>query len=659
MQERKHWWEGYPWRMLQTNLRQIDMADINAAQYVADLKNFGATVVTLNAAGIIASYPTALDFQTQSEYLTGDSLADIIRECHAQGIKVIARTDFSKIRVPVFEQHPDWAYRDKDGNIVNYNGDVQTCPNGAYQREKILEILEEVLTKYEFDGVFFNMSGFLVVDYSGVYHGPCHCENCKRMFKEMYGQDMEIPQRDDPKIPSYRNYSAFKGAVLKAHKERVVNKIRSINPEIAINGVDYIRTESGTEIGVDPWQYSASSNARLTALADRRRPADNASVDFLGFRYRDTSVSPALMELRQWQNLAYAGSTSLYIMGRLDNHRDISGFAPTKKVFDFHKANEAVLTKLTSAAEVLLVRRTLMTRIDAEVSGWIKALTQLHIPFDEVKQAELNKDVLAGKKVVILPDAKLLQPQQAALIDEFAKCGGTVIASGESGMKADPSTLACLGIEAVTGKEKALMSTLFEVPAGDETFLCCKEAPYIAIGPVLVNAQYKEGVQKYLELVPEHPFGPPERCYFDENTKKAVPGVSANSFGEGKGVYIPWLPGEFYFNEGYQNTLNFLADTLYRVAGVRELTTNLSPMTELVLCRHEDGSLVAQIINESGCFGNHYFAPIPMQDITLTLPGRFETATALNGGDVQLEGSSEETTIHLSRLQDFEAVVLK
>ena len=58
-----HWWENYPWRMIQTNLREIDMEDMDAKKYVADLQAFGATVVTLNAAGIIASYDTELEDQ--------------------------------------------------------------------------------------------------------------------------------------------------------------------------------------------------------------------------------------------------------------------------------------------------------------------------------------------------------------------------------------------------------------------------------------------------------------------------------------------------------------------------------------------------------------------------------------------------------------------
>ena len=57
----KHWWEGYPWRMIQTNLRQI------------------------------------------------------IDACHEEGIRVIARTDFSKVHYDLYEQHPEWAVSHRQG----------------------------------------------------------------------------------------------------------------------------------------------------------------------------------------------------------------------------------------------------------------------------------------------------------------------------------------------------------------------------------------------------------------------------------------------------------------------------------------------------------------------------------------------------------------
>ncbi len=106
-------------------------------------------------------------------------------------------------------------------------------------------------------------------------------------------------------------YTAFKNSCTKEHKERIYKTVKAIRPDIAVNGFDYIRSESNTEIGRAQWMYSASSNSRLTSGPSKERPADNACVDFIGFRYRDISVSPQLVALRQWQNLANAGSASL------------------------------------------------------------------------------------------------------------------------------------------------------------------------------------------------------------------------------------------------------------------------------------------------------------------------------------------------------------
>ena len=153
------WWQGYPWRHIQTNLREIDMIDISAAQIVRVLQAFKANVLMINAAGILASYPTNLPYHFQSPYLTGDSLVDIIDACHEAGIRVNARTDFSKVRRPIYEANPEWAYVGVDGEIVDYNGDVACCLNGGFQQGYMFKIMEELLTRHGFDGIFFNMGG--------------------------------------------------------------------------------------------------------------------------------------------------------------------------------------------------------------------------------------------------------------------------------------------------------------------------------------------------------------------------------------------------------------------------------------------------------------------------------------------------------------------
>lgn len=648
--EEKHWWQGYPWRMLQTNLREIDMADIDADAYAEQLKDYGATVVTLNAAGIIASYQTQLDCQTQSPYLTGSSLHEIIDACHKRGIRVIARTDFSKLREGVFARHPDWAYRDKTGEVVNYNGNIQTCPNGAYQKEKSLEILREVLTTHPFDGVFCNMSGFLVVDYSGVYHGPCHCENCKRLFKEQYGLD--IPDRDDPRSPDYRKYAAFKSACTKAQRERLVQTVRSISPELAINNVDYIRTESATEIGVPQWQYSASCNARRTAGPLRLRPADNASVDFMGFRYRDSSVSAGQLALRQWQNLANAGSVSLYIMGHLDNHKDRTALNASQAAFAFHREHEALYRGLQSAAKVLLVTKPIMARSDPEVYGWVRTLTESHIPFDEVKPAELTPELLHRWDVVILGDVKQCSPQQTTLLDAYAAQGGIVLASGSA------PALQCLGVERVQAKHTDCMSTVFELGAAESAlFPRSANAHYVVPGACVSEIQFSPGTKTMLRMISEHPFGPPELCYYTAVTD--VPGLGVTPYGKGKGIYIPWSVGSFYYNEGYDNTLHFLQDILHEFCALPELTPGLHPSVELTLSKKAD-MLAVQLVNGSGVFANSYFEPVPMRDITLRLPGSAgKTAFTHNGGSVSCADSGGDLVLTLDKLNAYEIITVQ
>lgn len=409
-----HWWNEIPWRMVQTNLRQIDMEDMDAEAYVRELQAFHATIVLLNTAGIIASYETDLRDHFQSEYLHGDSLRAIIDRCHANGIRVIARTDFSKIRRPIYEAHPEWAYRTKAGEIVDYNGDVHACVNGGYQQEYVYQILREALTKLPLDGIFCNMSGFQTRDYSYNYYGICHCENCKRLFKA-YSGGLNLPDREDLADPVYRKYRLFQRELTEKYDRRLLEFVKSINPELAVNGHDIQRMESNTELHrpLPHWQYSASSNTRCIRGLDREVAIFNTSVDFIGFYYRHVSVSPAMQELRMWQNLANLGGMDYYLIGRLDNHEDKSGYPGLRRAFAFHKAHEGLWKGLKSRAEALLLRSSLWGDA-AEERGWIRALTENHILFDEALVDSLQPERLGKYKAIIAPNLKTSPPPKPA-----------------------------------------------------------------------------------------------------------------------------------------------------------------------------------------------------------------------------------------------------
>lgn len=634
--------------MVQTNFREIDMDGIDAESYAQSLKDFGATVVTLNAGGILASYESKLPYHTVSKYLTGSSLKQIIDACHKRGIRVIARMDFSKIPYAVYEKHPDWAFRTMDGGIVNQNGFVQTCQNGEYQQEKVMEILTELLTTHPFDGVYCNMSGFVATGYDGSVYGMCTCDRCKAGFQGTTG--MEAPVTLDRKNPVTMRYMGFQAGCGKKLRAKMTAAIKAISPEIAVDKVDYLRSESHTDIDIPIWVYSASSNARQTAFSGQ--VCDNASVDYMGFRYRESSVSPGVSALRQWQNLANAGSTSLYVIGRLDNHRDKSTFEAHKKVFRFHKAHEALITGMRSAAEVLLVTKSQQSRSDPESYGWIRALTASHVPFDEVKASGVTEAALEGKKLVILADARDLQPAQCQLLDAFVQKGGMLVSSGDSGVRGDVTSLKCLGIEKVLERRKTV-STVFTLNAEDAAVLKRSAlSPIIAPGSDIRVCEYALGVKQYLHTEEEPLYGPPEVAY--PTAESENPGLTVNTYGAGKAVYIPWFCGSFYHNEGYPNTLNVMQDVLFEICQLPQIAPKLHPSVELVL-RKKESKTVVSLINASGYFGNSFFEPIPMTDIKLNIPGCFKRAEALNGGETVVENG----VIYLNKLNDFEMLVLE
>ena len=202
------------------------------------------------------------------------------------------------------------------------------------------------------------------------------------------------------------------------------------------------------------------------------------------------------------------------------------------------------------------------------------------------------------------------------------------------------------------------MSSVFELAEAETAlFPRSADAYYVVPGANVSEIQFAPGTKTMLHLIPEHPFGPPEMCYY--TTVTDVPGLGVTPYGKGKGVYIPWSVGSFYYNEGYDNTLHFLQDVLHEVCALPELAPGLHPSVELTLSKKAD-TLAVQLVNGSGVFANSYFEPVPMQDITLRLPGLAgKTASAYNGGSVSCADSGDDLILTLDKLNAYEIITVQ
>ncbi|MBR3367868.1 MAG: beta-galactosidase trimerization domain-containing protein, partial [Lachnospiraceae bacterium] len=616
------WWNGYPWRVIQPNFREIDTRDFDEEKFLEELEAFSCNAVMLNAAGLIASYPTELADHTRSAYLEGFDLKGLVDRCHERGIRVIARTDFSKIPRAVFERHPDWAYRHADGSELDYNGYVQTCLLGGYQGGYMDEILREMFRMIPFDGIYCNMgsaTGY-IVDYSMKRHGPCQCDACKAAFKAASG--MDVPTELRPGDRASMVYFGFQQKIASAQKKRITSLLREISPDLAYCSIDYSRQEAHTDFGAElpAWQYQAASAARM--MRGMNVEATVANVDFMGFAYRHPSCTGALQELRLWQTLANHGGIDYYVIGRLYDKTDKSTFDRVKKVFAYAAEHEKEMYGVQSVSDVLLVRDSYIIP-DKEERGWVRMLTELHILFDETLGGGLAAKDLSAYKAVILPGKGRLQPPVIEKLNAYAEAGGIVITDGPM------SALACCGVEQPGKPDTHTEGAMFLVREEEKQFFPSFEQRNIMIvGDSYIPRAYAEGTEFYGAYLQPERFGPPELCYATEAPTQ-MPALTRHAYGKGYGLCLPWQPGTDYYRDGHESWRLFVGDLLEHLCGIRPAGTQLSPMVEVTRGRKEDFEVV-HFVNGSGHFGNSCFEPPVLTDQTVEIPWPYETARCEN-----------------------------
>ena len=662
------WWQEQPWRMIQTNLRETDWTDIRADVYVQQLRAFHATVAMISVGGIQANYDTKVEDHPVNPYLHGDRLQSILDACHEAGIRVIARVDYSKILRPVYEKHPDWAYRTKDGEIIDYNGAVHACICGNFQQQKAFEITAEIVTRFPVDGLFINMGGFTVSDYSYHYYGPCHCSRCREMFFKEYG--LPIPDRDDMQDPIYRKYVRFKNDVMARYRRRMTEYIHTIAPNVAVEGTDFIRIESNTEYGRMPWLYDSASIVRGVQSLPPHLPCSNPTADFIGYSFRHVAVSPHQQAVRMWQTLANGGKLDYYIMGRLDNHEDRSGYEAVRRAFEFHARHHEVLDGLQLCAETLLIRTGGYSK-SAEGCGWVSACAQAHIPLHEAEPGQItDASLLQPYRVVILADVEMPPESLIDALDEYVAKGGRLIVTGCSGRytsSGEPASFlpfAGLRTTPIRYIRDDMRSAMFKIRKEDrEYFPLMPESDLFFIGDTLLFADYPTEAKRVLHLIPPHRYGPPEYCYYTQVTD--LPGVVKVCYGDGYTLHVPWRAGTLYTQEGYDNTFAFLQGILTRLAGVRTMEDPQAPisrMVEITCARTQKGQFLVQMINDSGHFGRSFCEPVPIQNITVRLPEIRNVIGAQDiesGEEINFEATTNSTFLHIRTLEQYKAVLLK
>ena len=634
------WWMREPIRWVQTNLRQTD-AGLDPVRLANQLADMRANVILQGMGGIAAYYPTTTEFHYPSPQLPPgrDMFGDFLREAHARKIRVVGRFDLSKTRKEVFDAHPEWFFRQANGEPVIYNGLYSTCINGGYYRVQAMKILSEALEKYDVDGLFFNMFGNQARDYSGKYVGLCHCDSCKRLYRQKFNK--EIPQNPDD---DYRQFMFTSSREVAA---AIGDLIRTKRPQAGYFNyiqeyTDGIMSESNTAVArpLPLWPYSASDRVNRARNSEPSKMSVNLNMQFVDFWWRFATVPREEIALRAWQNMAHGGALTFEVNGTLDL-QDRQALETAKPIFRWAADNEQYYVRQTSAARVLLLGSPASGgRVFSEepYRGIFRLLSEEHIPF-----AVSDNMNWLGKRDF---DVVIATEWAPVALKDYVERGGKVLIVSAAKPDFEVAEVERTDRD-VKGYIRVRDRSAF--PSLKDADLVMLNGPFTAVkisGPNL------------LTLIPPSMIGPPEFVHIDIKDTD-VPAVVTKQLGKGRVVWIPWDLGGLYYRHSLPAHAGVFRDLFNQLQSRRQIRTDAHPLVEMTLMRQGSRTLL-HLVNLSGHSQTGYFAPIPMNSIRVEIAGAFKSAkTVRTPGSIAIRANGGYSELTIPRLTDYELLVLE
>ncbi|MEO6327964.1 MAG: hypothetical protein ABIO55_03490 [Ginsengibacter sp.] len=667
------WWNRTPYRLVQTNLREID-ATMDVDAYVQSMVDASANIVLINVGGIVANYPTKLPYQYRNPFMKGDLVGDLVKGLHAKGIKVIGRFDFSKINETLAAKKPEWLYVSTAGKNVNYNGQVHTCINGGYQQEYSMEILKEAISSYPLDGIFFNNIGYTTSDYGGNYYGICQCENCRKRIHDSTGHT--LPVKADMNDPLFIEYNAFKKTTSDELFTRIKNHIKNLDPKIMINtyaeaGVDMIASESGADLTPEyEWNYSATDNVKRVLGSYKDRSPGNLLIYFQAIGYRHVGASPNLAKVWMLENMLHGAPLGFVVVGTLVNYEDRIFIPTLNDLYGFHKANEKLFTNVQAVNKIALIRGS-----KDEYEGLIKLLTEEHMMYDIIEPSALltgrTPRKLEDYDVLILGDILNMDDQLISVIDNYVMNGGKILTTGftstkdASGKPMKSIRLKSLGISPTFDTFEKAKSTYLKISESDKASLGQNEFKDFSIMMLysdFLKCKPTANAKGYMKFLPATKFGPPEKAYYTPDEITDFPGAISNTYGKGKSFFIPWQLGAQYLFKGqYEHRELFVAE-LQNILNVdRTIITDASPLIEMSHLANRNGAYEwIGMINHSGQIGASFREPVTIYDTHIRFkPIKLvkELWLTRSGKAVSFKQSDGWVDCTIPRLDDFEMLL--
>jgi hypothetical protein len=462
----------------QTNIREIDAAPghYDVQWWVEHWKRTHVQGVILNAGGIVAYYPSALELHRRSPYLGDrDLYGELTQAARENGIVVVARMDSSRASERFYREHPDWFTVDAEGKPYRagtFGKDAEpfytACISGPYYREYLPKVLQEICERYRPDGFSDNSWAGL-----GRNAGICYCPNCVAAFAAFSG-GMDLPSARDWDDKAFRTWVEWSYA-LRETLWQLNNEVthRFGGPDCEWSGMNS-GSLTGQSATFRDWR-SMTRQAQIIFLDHQGRHGtgplwgngeagkviravmgDDASIPESMAMYNNvgTGGAPSFRlaakpepEVRLWFAEAVAGGIRPWWHHIGSDHEDRRQFRTAEPLFAWHARHERFLRDRTAVAGVGVVysqrsidffgRDDAAERCEAPLRGIGQSLIRARVPY-AVVHADLIPEAPSGEpggiRVLVLPNVGALSDAQCEAVRRFVLAGGSLLATGETSL---------------------------------------------------------------------------------------------------------------------------------------------------------------------------------------------------------------------------------
>ena len=440
-------WFDRPMRWAQLTLVENDPGQFDPDFWLCYFKQIHADAACLSAGGIVAYYPTDVPLHHRSDWLgNSDPFGYLVKGCRKMNMSVMARTDPHAARQNVFDAHPDWIAVTANGEKRRHWANPElwvTCALGPYNFDFMTRVHNEIMERYEPDGIFSNR-------WAG--HGICYCEHCTRNFKAYSG--LELPRssnRFDPVWLKYNEWSTFRLKELWVLWDTVIRKQKSTSrfipngfPDKVITGQlsDIVFTDHQARSGVIPPWSNGKVAKELRASIGMKPLGGIFSVGVEEqYRWKDSVQSEA--EIRVWVAEGTANGMRPWFTKFSGVLYDRRWLDTVDKIYQDLYRNEKYLRNIAPMARVGMLfseqeptygSKGWQKKSDDHASGMYHVMIETRIPFEMVNASLLDAEHLKSFKLLVLPNIYSLSDAQCDQLRKFVEEGGSLMATFETSL---------------------------------------------------------------------------------------------------------------------------------------------------------------------------------------------------------------------------------